>query len=348
MPIDIESSREEVLAAVEQDGLALQDASEGLRANREVVLAAVAQEASAFPFASTELLGDRDVVLAAAARNGDAILYASAELKADREVVLVAVAQDGEALEFASLELNADREVVLVAKRERGHEDVLLAAILNNPSLIQFFPTIPDEKIKSFFEKIDKDSCRAKTLLLPTYIDKNSLDKIQLFIKAQGNNHFIVKLPNDNEIDYEFKTSLAEQMLGAINGQLSLEPEPEHSEIFFNDANQDRQLNPNYFEKKQISLNRFMLPVLREIVVSKIPVELFSMLFSDLRLQPVTFCLFEHLTIKDFSKYVQVCRAMSDGDFVGEVVAAEARPAKRQKTEAAAEPEPAAAPAPGR
>ncbi len=325
------------------------------KSSKEDVLAAVAEYAFAFEYASAELRDDREVVLTAVARDGRAFMSASAALKADREVVLVAVAQKGWMFQFASAELRDDGEVFLAARRGQGHEDVLLAAILNNPSLIQFFPTIPDEKIKSFFEKIDKDSCRAKTLLLPTYIDKNSLDKIQPFIKAQGNNHFTVKLPNDNEVDYKFETSLAEQMLEVINHQLSLEPEPEHSEIF--DANHPRQLNHDYFKEKQISLNRFMLPMLRKTVVSKIPVELLFMLFG-LRLQGLAVCLFEHLTTKDLSKYMQVCRPMSHGFFIKDVVVDSASPRSKEKdcfeptsAEAAgsaerAEPEPAPDPEP--
>ena len=66
-----------VLAAVRQDGWALEHASEELRADRDVVLAAVQQEGDALEYASDELAADRDVVLAAVQHYGRAIRYAS-------------------------------------------------------------------------------------------------------------------------------------------------------------------------------------------------------------------------------------------------------------------------------
>ncbi len=329
---NLRGDREVVLTAVAPHYYALQHASAELRGDREFILKAVAQHGCALRHASDKLRGDREVVLTAVARHHYALQHASAELRGDREFILAAVAQNGWALQHASPALRGDRDVVSVAKRERGYEDILLKAIHNNPSLIQFFPTIPDEEIKLFFDDSKKDSCRAKTLLLPTYIDKNSLDKIQSFIKAQGKNHFTVKLLNDKEIDYKFKTSLAEQMLGAINWQSSSEPEPEpepeHSEIF--DANHRRQFNPVYFGKIKISLYGLFLPMLRKTAVSKIPVELLSMLFG-LRLQGPTVCLFEHLTTKDLSKYMQVCRPMSHGFFIKDVVVDSASPRSKEK-----------------
>jgi len=60
----------------------------------EVVLAAVTQNGYALQHASRKLKGDREVVLAAVAQNGRALRHASRELQRDREVVLTAVARD--------------------------------------------------------------------------------------------------------------------------------------------------------------------------------------------------------------------------------------------------------------
>jgi hypothetical protein len=54
-----------------------------------VVLAAVQQNGEALEHASPELRADREVVLAAVQQNGEALEHASPELRADREVVLV-------------------------------------------------------------------------------------------------------------------------------------------------------------------------------------------------------------------------------------------------------------------
>ena len=81
------------IAAVKQNGRALEFASEELRADKEVVLAAVQQDGQALWGASEELRGNRQVVLAAVQQDGSAHEYASAELQGDIEVVLAAVKQ---------------------------------------------------------------------------------------------------------------------------------------------------------------------------------------------------------------------------------------------------------------
>ena len=113
-----DSDRELLLAAVQQNGRALEYASAELKADREVVLAAVQQYGYALEYASAELRADREVVLAAVQQNGRALCYASAELRADGEVVLAAVQQNGYALVWASAELRANREVVLAAVQD--------------------------------------------------------------------------------------------------------------------------------------------------------------------------------------------------------------------------------------
>jgi hypothetical protein len=59
------NDKQEVLAAVKQNGLALKDASDGLKADKEVVLEAVKQSDKAFRYVSDELKTDKDVVIAA-------------------------------------------------------------------------------------------------------------------------------------------------------------------------------------------------------------------------------------------------------------------------------------------
>ena len=58
---DERDDRQVVLAAVAQDGLALEFASETLRNDRQVVLAAIAQWCYALQFASDALRNDRQV-----------------------------------------------------------------------------------------------------------------------------------------------------------------------------------------------------------------------------------------------------------------------------------------------
>jgi len=62
-----------MLAAVAQDGRALQAASTELRADRDLVLAAVAPSVYALHFAPAELQADPGVALRAAATQSDAV-----------------------------------------------------------------------------------------------------------------------------------------------------------------------------------------------------------------------------------------------------------------------------------
>ena len=69
--------------------------------SRDEVLEAVKQDGNALKFASDELKGDRVVVMEAVKQNGWALEYAAEELRGDREVVLEAVKQSGWALQYA-------------------------------------------------------------------------------------------------------------------------------------------------------------------------------------------------------------------------------------------------------
>ena len=83
-----------------------------LRADREVtVLAAVAEDGDALQYASVELQNNKEVVLAAVAEIGHALQYASVELRVDRELVQMARGFD-----------NTDRDAVLAAGAQDGYE----------------------------------------------------------------------------------------------------------------------------------------------------------------------------------------------------------------------------------
>ncbi|KAJ1441048.1 hypothetical protein B484DRAFT_415307 [Ochromonadaceae sp. CCMP2298] len=97
----------------------------GVRADPVIVMAAVCNNGLALQWACKELQGDRGTVLAAVASDHTALRLASAELKTDEEVVraagpgkraacLVAVGVDGMQLQRAG-ELRSDRGVVLAA-----------------------------------------------------------------------------------------------------------------------------------------------------------------------------------------------------------------------------------------
>ena len=111
------SSREAVLEAVRNGGLALQYAHENFKNDPEVVLEAVRQNVDAFKYAHEDLKSDRDFVLAVAREKGAALKYAHERFKKDRDVVLKAVRNHESVLLMIHGTLRTDRGVVLEAVR---------------------------------------------------------------------------------------------------------------------------------------------------------------------------------------------------------------------------------------
>jgi lambda repressor-like predicted transcriptional regulator len=126
-----------VLAAVRQNGHALEFASDDLKLDREVVLAALEQNGVALKHSgwanglNFHLIDDREVVLTAVRQRGWALGYALTDMIGDRAIVLAAVEQNGMALQFAAIILRHDRRMVV------------LAAVLQDGRALQFADTSP-------------------------------------------------------------------------------------------------------------------------------------------------------------------------------------------------------------
>jgi len=86
VPQSWRSDAEVVMYACEQNGYALQLASEELKDNRGVVIAAVNQRGTALMHASEELKSDYSVVLDAVRNNRMAIVHAKGGLREDSEI----------------------------------------------------------------------------------------------------------------------------------------------------------------------------------------------------------------------------------------------------------------------
>ena len=118
-----------VEAAVKMDGDALALAWKGLRGARHgrgVVRTAVSQKGRALVHASVELQDDHEIVNTAVAQDGTALLHASDRLKDDRETVATAVGQEGSALMYASVTLRKDPALAALAQG-RGGDNVVFS-----------------------------------------------------------------------------------------------------------------------------------------------------------------------------------------------------------------------------
>ena len=93
-------------------------------------MAAVSQNGYALQFATEELKGDREVVMTAVSQNGCALKFTTEEMKGDREVVMTAVSQNGYALHFATAELRGDEDLVMTALAKRNGSPLIVLRVL--------------------------------------------------------------------------------------------------------------------------------------------------------------------------------------------------------------------------
>jgi hypothetical protein len=137
-----------VMAAVSQDGDALEYACSTLRDDASIVMAAVGQNGLALRYASVGLRAEREIVMAAVSQDGMALGDAAAALQSDTEIVLRAVAQNGAAYAFASSASRGHRDVASMAVRHwggwlyycdatfRGDEAIVMAAVCQQGSAL--------------------------------------------------------------------------------------------------------------------------------------------------------------------------------------------------------------------
>ena len=173
-PEDKSLDREQALAAVSIDGLALEGLDDSFKKDKAIVLAAINEYGDAFKYAHESLKKDREVLLASLAEhvfamedtddsfkkdkefvmeainiNGHALEFIDESFKKDKEIVMQALRQNGEAFEYADESLKNDKEFVLDAVSVDGQavlyhtseslkndKEVVLAAIKQNPDAI--------------------------------------------------------------------------------------------------------------------------------------------------------------------------------------------------------------------
>jgi hypothetical protein len=120
-----------------------------LQCKKEYVLAAVTQNGKALELVDCdELAFDPNVVIAAVTQNGKALEYAK-EFRDDPDITKLAVTQDGLALEFADWELTHDKVIVL-------------AAIAQTPSAVQWAAPALREDYETMLAAVERDGLTLK------------------------------------------------------------------------------------------------------------------------------------------------------------------------------------------
>jgi hypothetical protein len=111
----VQNTRSSVIAAVRQNGLALQYASPKLQNNQSVVKTAVSQNGLALQYASPSQQADSKIAMTAVKQDGMALQYVSSRLANSKSIVMAAVRNNGMALEYASPDMRTEEEVVTTA-----------------------------------------------------------------------------------------------------------------------------------------------------------------------------------------------------------------------------------------
>lgn len=211
------ADKEIVLAAVKNDGLALEYACEELRADREIVLTAVKNDSLALRFACEKFKSDREIVLAAVKKNGYALEYASNKLKTDKEVVFVAIKDGWASLEYASDELKTDKNFVLEAIKHseysfeileyasaelKADKDVVLAAVKKDGSNFRYASDALRADREIILEAVKKDGSALQYAIEKMKPTKIKVSRYNWQVPSTGNmfSGYLEGSPSDEEI----------------------------------------------------------------------------------------------------------------------------------------------------
>ena len=159
------------MAAVQENGSALQYASKGLKVlDKEVVLAAVQQNGYALQYASEGLKRDREIVLAAVQQNGWALQFAGDELKGNEDIVAAAINTEFRAHYHAhddterKLFLGMDVDTFINAFRNKKAMQKIRSLVMDKePALVllKFVKALNDDEFKKYLNYIEHSSSLA-------------------------------------------------------------------------------------------------------------------------------------------------------------------------------------------
>jgi hypothetical protein len=135
----LQNDKEVVLAAVTQNGRALEYASKHLRDDPDVCYSAVNQNGFALRYASALNRDNEKVVLAAAQQNPRSFQWASPGVRNIKPVVLQVLRMNGFAFQWISHHLQSDQEVIdaaieggrldLAEEEKRGDHEIVMSAV---------------------------------------------------------------------------------------------------------------------------------------------------------------------------------------------------------------------------
>lgn len=177
-----------VHAAVSNDGLSLEFASEILRDDFDIVYAAINQDGISLEFASERLRDDFDIVNATVNQNGLSLKFASNRLRNDFDIVNSAVSQYGDSIMYSSDELRSNMTIILNAVEQSEHSVWYVEFELR-----KIFQTIiknaKEQNMKYFYDKIKDGTLYPCSKIWIQYLTFNNIGELYNWIYINMNDH---------------------------------------------------------------------------------------------------------------------------------------------------------------
>ncbi len=146
---DFNNYRDFAIKFLNENGNALENASDELKSDHDIVIVAVRQNSYALSYANYKLQHNKEFIIKVLKHNGLAIQYVGKELKNDIDIIIAAVSQDGNAIQYVSDVILKDKELVLkcvesnwkcliqLINRTKLEESWLIEAYRQDPSSLQ-------------------------------------------------------------------------------------------------------------------------------------------------------------------------------------------------------------------
>jgi hypothetical protein len=133
----LSKSYENVLAAVKQNGLALQFVPDSMK---DSMVHALHQNIAAFEYVSPRLKDDKAFVSDVLSQDGDLLEFVSDRLKDDEDIVRIATKRNGYPLQYASDRLRSNKELVAQCGLEYATDAVKddKDFLLEHPTMLEF------------------------------------------------------------------------------------------------------------------------------------------------------------------------------------------------------------------
>ena len=151
--------------------------------NRDEVLAAVKEDGNALEYADESLKKDREIVLAAVKQDGFALQYADASLKKDNEIVMAAIKQDSERIAMLSSSPTRSKDNIKVPEDVEDYEMYDVHGELHGTSRDEIMEGLANFKLDlDQYEDFPKEMWKDEEVIYQSIIAGNHLSELMYYV----------------------------------------------------------------------------------------------------------------------------------------------------------------------